>query len=441
MTKRSVYLFDLAAPRTAEPVPLLGDERLGNVGTWFSPDGSWFALGDGRSFVLWNVAGAHSTVVGRQKPPCVLVALAPNGELLSLTCEGALMRWPLSPSDRGGMRELWKSPGEAADFSHIEVDPQGRFVITATRSNDVVVVPLDGSRPSVYHLKKPDSVEILVVYPLSGLDAGGRLLAASLWGWTRHDPNSIRILDLAKGSERILDTHPKGDERCVETGSLYSGVAVPIWLRDGRLVSDGDGGLRVWDVHAGTSELLRPCRLPVRQGKASLEDPGRLLATPDSRTVLRLDAASNTGDISSLTAFDLVSRSTREITSHGNQLLSFALDPSGTGLVTGDRTGLVRVGPLSGEEPHLLFGNAAAVWSVAVSPDGRWIASGSEDGTLRLWPMPDLSKPPLHAWPRDRLLARLRSLTNLRAVRDPSSDTGWKIEVGPFPGWKDVPTW
>lgn len=36
---------------------------------------------------------------------------------------------------------------------------------------------------------------------------------------------------------------------------------------------------------------------------------------------------------------------------------------------------------------------------------------------------------------------RLRALTNLRVVRDPTSSTGWKIDIGPFPGWKDVPTW
>jgi len=47
--------------------------------------------------------------------------------------------------------------------------------------------------------------------------------------------------------------------------------------------------------------------------------------------------------------------------------------------------------------------------------------------------MPDLSKPPLHTLPYDELLAKLQSLTNLRAVRDPSSDTGWKVEIGPFP--------
>jgi hypothetical protein len=26
-------------------------------------------------------------------------------------------------------------------------------------------------------------------------------------------------------------------------------------------------------------------------------------------------------------------------------------------------------------------------------------------------------------------------------VRNSSSDTGWKIDIGPFPGWSPVPEW
>jgi hypothetical protein len=38
-------------------------------------------------------------------------------------------------------------------------------------------------------------------------------------------------------------------------------------------------------------------------------------------------------------------------------------------------------------------------------------------------------------------MAKLDALTNLCVVRDTSSSTGWKLDIGPFPGWKDVPTW
>jgi len=115
-----------------------------------------------------------------------------------------------------------------------------------------------------------------------------------------------------------------------------------------------------------------------------------------------------------------------------------ALDPTGTIAVTGDLDGVVRVGPITGEEPHLLFGHEHQISSVAVSPDGRWIASASQDGTIRLWPMPDGT--PFHVLPYEEILERLRGFTNLRVVADEGSDTGYRVEIGPFPGWKVLPT-
>jgi WD40 repeat protein len=101
----------------------------------------------------------------------------------------------------------------------------------------------------------------------------------------------------------------------------------------------------------------------------------------------------------------------------------------------------ILVGRITDDNAHLLTGHEGSVQGVTVSPDGRWVATSGEDNTLRLWPMPDLSKPPLHTLPHDELLAKLRTLTNLRVVRDPASAGGWKVETSPFPGWKDVPTW
>ena len=108
--------------------------------------------------------------------------------------------------------------------------------------------------------------------------------------------------------------------------------------------------------------------------------------------------------------------------------------------MTGDHDGVVRVGPVTGEEPHLLLGHKGPINGLAISRDERWIASSSDE-SISVWPMPDVTKPPLHTLPHAELLAKLDALTNLRVVRDPASSTGWKLEVGPFPGWKDVPTW
>jgi WD40 repeat protein len=118
-----------------------------------------------------------------------------------------------------------------------------------------------------------------------------------------------------------------------------------------------------------------------------------------------------------------------------------AYDRSDRLLATGDAAGTVRVGPASGGEPHLLLGHKGTVWSLTFSPDGHWLASSGDDGTIRLWPVPDVTEPPLHTLPLDVLLARLRTHTNLRAVPDPRSSNGYKLEPGPFPGWAHPPEW
>ena len=43
--------------------------------------------------------------------------------------------------------------------------------------------------------------------------------------------------------------------------------------------------------------------------------------------------------------------------------------------------------------------------------------------------------------PREELIAKLHSLTNLRVVRDASSPSGWEVDLAHFPGWRDVPAW
>jgi WD40 repeat protein len=143
--------------------------------------------------------------------------------------------------------------------------------------------------------------------------------------------------------------------------------------------------------------------------------------------------------VATLSVLELETRTFHQITSHGNRVSTAAFDPSGTILVTGDWDGVVRVGSVAGGEPHLLFGHTLEISSVAVSPDGKWIASGSQDGTIRLWPMPEGTA--FQTLSYEEILERVRASTNLRIVPDESSDTGYRMEIGPFPGWKTLPSW
>jgi WD40 repeat protein len=67
---------------------------------------------------------------------------------------------------------------------------------------------------------------------------------------------------------------------------------------------------------------------------------------------------------------------------------SIAVSPDGRFIVAGDSEGAVRVWAASdGSVVATLTGHTGSVRSVAFSPDGRVIATGSEDHTVRFWRM------------------------------------------------------
>jgi WD40 repeat protein len=252
----------------------------------------------------------------------------------------------------------------------------------------------------------------------------GRLAVAAGW-----KPSLLRIWNIESGELRALDTRAPG-ENC-DWGKDWEGSIVSMeFLADGRLLTTGAAGVRSWDLDNATSQQIRPCTV---KGVESY------LATDfDHRVFLVLDVNANAQQ-SALSLYDPKTGSFREIHSHGNRVYIATLDPTGTIAVTGSFDGVVRVGPVTGEEPHRLYGHTLEVSSIAVSPNGKWIASGSQDGTIRLWPMPE--GPPFHTLPYEEILERIRTLTNLRVVPDESSDTGYRVEIGPFPGWKKLPNW
>jgi len=69
-----------------------------------------------------------------------------------------------------------------------------------------------------------------------------------------------------------------------------------------------------------------------------------------------------------------------------NPVWAVAVTPNGRVIVSGNNDGTIRLlHKRHGKVLKVLRGHLGPVWSVAVSPDGRTIASGGADGTIKLW--------------------------------------------------------
>jgi WD40 repeat protein len=423
----SVHLWDLRDPPDAEPIVLKRPDKGVTSTAAIVPGSSWLATNNGFAVALWPLSSPSTRPLRGQKGLSYRLAFSHDSRWLASCPPGEPARlWPLDPSD-GGMRTLGGTP-----CFGLAMRPAGTHVLVGAFGGGAVLFPIPGGPP------RPLPTGWEGAFPAdqngtatAAFDTSGRWAAAAPFDMNPAlvgpSLRVLRVWDLQSGQARTFSLAH------LMTDASWWGFWSLRFAPDGSLLAGGQGGVRRLTLPADAKGVVSS-EMIYAAGNAQfdLSRDGRQLLVWASRNP-------EPPSYDELFLSDLSAHTWRRITTHGQRLLTAAFDWTARIIVTGDADGAVRVGLVTGEEPHLLLGHARPVEAVAVSPDGRWIASVSDD--VRLWPMPDVTRPPFHTLPHAELIAKLDSLTNLHIVPDGASATGWKFEVGPFPGWQDTPRW
>jgi WD40 repeat protein len=323
-------------------------------------------------------------------------------------------RW-LASGDANGTVSLWDTNdplqaqyllyGHDARVWSVAFSPDGRWLASGSSDWTVRLWPLDTTdSDALDETDLEESARVLrghgsgVLYVAFSPD--GRWLVSGGSDWT------VRLWEMSDSSvRRQLLGHESDVWSVAFSPECASSSEAPAerceqWLAS---TSSTDPTLRLWPLAASSAgEMPDPAPDPIELrhsgfwGISVAFSPDRrwLVAGSVDKTVWVWPFA---GDVSRLAAEPRVLRG------HANRVWSVAFSPECASspeasvqwceqwLASGSADSTVRLWPLGPAgpvaDPVVLRGHQGGVWSVAFSPDGRWLASGSSDGTVRLWPL------------------------------------------------------
>ena len=376
--------------------------------TALSPDDRTVAIGgeDGSVRLLDLETGKHRAGLGRHVAEVFGAAFTPNGRRLVTTgASNEVILWDVRRAAAG--ETLSGQPGRVLTP---EITRDGRTLYTAGPGAAVFVWDLVGSRRlgRPFSTGAPSQPGLAAVVPGQAslaLSSDGALMARGqddggitiVDGHTLSPLKSFRVvstgpvngLAFVPASHHLVVGGPKGYLALVDADSGQvlerthghrASFLAPAISGDGKtlVTASDDATVKLWALPTA----LRAVDAPLRFG-LNVED---VQVSPDGRW-LTVVLAEEDGENGALEVWDLTSRRrvTRLAVPDTPKAVRFS--PDGQLLGVGYANGRAHLWRTADWEPatRMLVGDSGDIYALAISRDGRTLATGSVNRTLRLW--------------------------------------------------------